>query len=213
MVTFNDFLTVDPWNDLVVQRALGDIDAHVLSTALVDLPADIQAIFFRNMSRRASELVRELVGAKQGINLSRKQAAQELLTQLLQKHAKNAEGEEPPRDKEVLPHISVDSPTAIVTTFRDLATYIRKSGLLPLEKLESSITHPLLRLGIELLVDGTDPVLIRSILEKYQETYLQQAKAALSMIVEGIDSLTERINPALVEVKLRAYMARDWPKG
>ena len=41
MVTFNDFLAVNPWNDLVVQRALGDIDTNVLATSLVDLPSNI----------------------------------------------------------------------------------------------------------------------------------------------------------------------------
>jgi hypothetical protein len=212
MVTFNDFLAANPWNDLVVQRALGDIDTNVLATALLNLPSDIQAIFYRNMSKRASELVVEQVGAKHSTHPSRIRAAQELLTELLQKHAKNATGEEPPGDKDVLPDISVDSPESIVSTFRNLADYVRKYGVLPLEGLESSITHPLLRKGIEFLVDGTDPLMIRSILEKYQETYLQQAKTTLNMIVEGIDSLAERNLPQLVEVKLRAYMVQDSPK-
>lgn len=213
MVTFKDFLAVNPWNDIVVQRALGDIDADVLATALVNLPSEIQAIFYRNMSRRASELVVEQIGTKHGAPPSRIQAAQELLTELLQKHANNATGEELPGNKDILPDISVESPEAIVSTFNTLADYVRKHGVLPLERLESTIAHPLLQKGIEFLVDGTDPLLIRSILEKYQETYLQQAKATLNMIVEGIDSLAAKDHPYIVEQKLRAYMVRDWPKG
>jgi len=213
MVTFNDFLAVSRWNDLVVQRALGEIDTEVLATALANLPVEIHAIFYRNMSKRATELVAEQIDVKRRAHPSKILAAQELLTELLDKHAKKAAGEEPPEDKDALPDISMESQEAIVSTFRRLAIYIRKHGFLPLEGLESSITNPLLRMGIELLVDGTDPFLIRSILEKYQETYLQQAKATLSMIVQGIDTLAERNLPQMVEMKLRAYMARDWPKG
>ena len=213
MVTFNDFLAVNPWNDLVVQRALGDIDMDVLATALVNLPSDTQAIFYRNMSKRASEFLTEHIGAKHGAHPSRIGAAQELLTELLQKHAKYATSEEPAGDKDVLPDISVDSPESIVSTFCRLAAYVRKHGLLPLERLESSITHPLLRKGIEFLVDGSDPLMVRSILEKYRETYLQQTKATLNMIVDGIDSLAAKEHPYLVEQKLRAYMAQDAPKG
>jgi hypothetical protein len=203
---------VSPWNDIVVQRALAEIDTSVLATAFVDLPSDIQAIFYRNMSKRASELVVEQIGAKHNTHPSKIRAAQELMAELLQKHAKFAADEEPPSDADALPAIAVDSPESIISTFRTLATYVRKHGVLPLEKLESSLAHPLLRMGIEFLVDGTDPMLIRSILEKYQESYLQQAKTALTMIVEGIDSLAERNLPQLVEVKLRAYVAQDSPK-
>lgn len=213
MVTFNDFLAVNPSNDQVVQRALGDIDIEVLATALVNLPSDTQAIFYRNMSKRASRLLTELIGAKHGTHPSRIRAAQELLTELLQKHAKHAASEEPAGDKDVLPDISVDSPESIVSTFCKLAAYVRKHGLLPLERLESSITHPLLRKGIEFLVDGSDPLMVRAILEKYRETYLQQARATLNMIVDGIDCLAAKEHPYLVEQKLRAYIAQDAPMG
>jgi flagellar motor component MotA len=213
MVTFNDFLAANPWNDLVVQRALGEIDSEVLATALANLPVEIHSIFYRNMSKRARELVSEQIGIKRRFHPSKIVAAQGLLTELLDKHAKKAEGEEPPGDMETLPDISAETQEAIVSTFRQLSIYIRKHGFLPLQELEASITNPLLRMGIELLVDGTDPFLIRSILEKYQETCLQQARATLSMIVEGIDALAERNLPQMVEMKLRAYMAQDWPKG
>lgn len=212
MVTFDDFLAANPSNDLVVQRALGDIDIDVLATALVNMPSEIQAVFRRNMSRRASNLLTDQMEAKQGIHASKIKAAQGLLSELLQKHAKYAPSEVPSGDKDVLPDITVDSPESIVSTFCRLAAYVRKHGFLPLERLESAITHPLLRKGIEFLVDGTDSLLTRSILEKYRENYLQQTKATLDMIVDGIDSLAAKEHPYIVEQKLRAYMAQDAPK-
>jgi len=36
MVTFDDFLAANPSNDLVVQKALADMDMDVLATALVE---------------------------------------------------------------------------------------------------------------------------------------------------------------------------------
>lgn len=213
MESLDDFLAANAWNDMVVQRALAEIDATVLALALVDLTEETRAIFYRNMSRRMSQLVREHVDAGHRARPANIRAARELLTGLLQQQAAAARDEEPPRDDGVLPGVSADSPEALVATFRALADYVRRHGILPLEKLEPSISHPLLRMGIEFLVDGTDPLVIRSILEKYRETYLQQAKAFLDMIVEGIDCLAERNLPPLVEVRLRAHVARDWPRG
>jgi hypothetical protein len=48
--------TASPWNDLVVQRALGEIDTEVLATALANLPVEIHAIFYRNMTKRATSV-------------------------------------------------------------------------------------------------------------------------------------------------------------
>ena len=213
MVTFDDYLPPTPWNDMVVQRALGEIDTNVLALALVELPETTRAIFYRNMSRRASELVREHIIARHGAHPAKIRGARELLAEILQQQATSARGEEPPQSGDVLPGISADSPEALVATFRSLADYVRKHGVLPLEKLESSISHPLLRTGIEFLVDGTDPLVIRSVLETYRETYLQRAKAFLDIIVEGIDCLAERNLPQLVEARLGAHVARDWPRG
>lgn len=47
----------------------------------------------------------------------------------------------------------------------DLSNTARKEGLLALEEAAQSIDEPLLKKGILLVVDGTDPELVRSILE------------------------------------------------
>lgn len=213
MGVFDGYLAVTPVNDRVVQRALADVDMDVLATALVDLPGDVRSIFFRNMSKRAATLLAEHIDGRRGILPSRIEAAREVLAQRLQAHAKAHAGEASAENEEDLPEVALGSPEAIVSTFGRLAAFVGRHGFLPLERLESSIANPLLRMGVELLVDGTDPLLIRTILEKYQETYLQQAKATLAMIVDGIDSLAAGELPHLVEQKLRAYTARDWPMG
>lgn len=56
-------------------------------------------------------------------------------------------------------------PGDIIKTVIDLANVSRKEGLLALDEATSSIEDPFLRKGVMLVVDGTDPDLVRGILE------------------------------------------------
>lgn len=56
-------------------------------------------------------------------------------------------------------------PGDIIKTIIDLANVSRKEGLLALDEATSSIEDPFLRKGVMLVVDGTDPELVRGILE------------------------------------------------
>ena len=53
----------------------------------------------------------------------------------------------------------------IVAQFVHLAGRARKEGLLALEQEVASIDHPLLKKGVGLVVDGTDPEVVKSVLE------------------------------------------------
>jgi DNA-binding NarL/FixJ family response regulator len=59
----------------VVRRARGEIDTDVLATAMANLPSEIQTIFYRNNSRRASALVAEQLGARRGSARSKIEAS------------------------------------------------------------------------------------------------------------------------------------------
>ncbi len=56
-------------------------------------------------------------------------------------------------------------PGAIITKIIDLANVARKEGLLALEEASNDIDDDFLKKGIMLVVDGTDPELVRGILE------------------------------------------------
>lgn len=56
-------------------------------------------------------------------------------------------------------------PGEIITRIIELANVARKEGLLALEEAAENIEDEFLRKGIMLIVDGTDPELVRSILE------------------------------------------------
>lgn len=57
------------------------------------------------------------------------------------------------------------NPALIVQQFVKLAERARKEGLLALEQEAPGISDPLIRKGIMLVVDGTDPEIVRQILE------------------------------------------------
>lgn len=56
-------------------------------------------------------------------------------------------------------------PDEIIARFVELATKARREGLLALEGDVDALTEPFFRKGLQLVVDGTDPALIRSIME------------------------------------------------
>lgn len=59
----------------------------------------------------------------------------------------------------------VVDPAASIKNIIDLANVARKEGLLALEEAANNIEDPFLKKGVMLVVDGTDPELVRGILE------------------------------------------------
>ena len=57
------------------------------------------------------------------------------------------------------------NPAETIKNIIDLANVARKEGLLALEEAANSIEDPFLKKGVMLVVDGTDPELVRGILE------------------------------------------------
>jgi hypothetical protein len=207
MVSYDEFMEETQSNNAIVQGALREIDSSVLATALVDLPEKVRHVFFRNMSKRANGVLLEEIRARHGIHAAKIRAAQELLMELLHRHARYATTGEPKDEGERPPEFLLESPQSIIKTFRELAAYVGENGFLPLERVESSISHPIMRKGIEFLVDGWDPLLIRTILEKCIDAHIRQINMTLHMIVDGIESLASKDLPAVTEEKLRAYLA------
>ncbi len=58
-----------------------------------------------------------------------------------------------------------EDPAVVIRTIIDLSNVARKEGLLALEEAANSIEDPFMKKGVMLVVDGTDPELVRGILE------------------------------------------------
>jgi len=209
MVDFADFQSDADQNNLVIRMSLSEIDTYVLVTALVGFTEELRQMVYRNVSRRVRHLCVEGVKAKEE-KLSKAQinTAQEVFLQLLNRNVKYAEGVKIETEEGEFPEVRFNSDEEVISTFISLASYVRQYGLLPLEGLENKIHHPVMKKGVELLVDGTEPLFMRSILERYRDSYLQSVKTRLDMILDGIDSLASRDYPEMMEVKLRGYLQK-----
>jgi flagellar motor component MotA len=115
-------------------------------------------------------------------------------------------GADEPGGAETPPGVDLSTEAAIVKTFRDLVNFCRYSGgFLALEGIEKDVEHPVMKKGLELVVDGWEPLLMQSVLEKYRDTYLRKIENQLNMIIEGLDSLASRDIPYATEERLNAY--------
>lgn len=61
-------------------------------------------------------------------------------------------------------HIELDT-TGVMKNIDELAQAARKEGLLALEEMANNMNEPFLHKGIQLIVDGSDPEMVRNILE------------------------------------------------
>jgi chemotaxis protein MotA len=72
-------------------------------------------------------------------------------------------------------------PKAMIQLLISLATKARKEGILALQNDISQIEDPFLKKGMELMTDGTDPQLLRDILETELTVYEESMGAAAKM--------------------------------
>lgn len=210
MVEFEDYLENTDRNNFIIQNTLREIDFDVLATALVGVSQDIRDMFFRNLSKRAFRLFKDDLQVKEA-NAARLKTgeAQEIVKQLLRKHAKHAKAEIKAPAKGALPKVDLATEEATIETFKSLSAYLREFGFLGLEGIEDTIDHPIMKKGMELIIDGWEPLLIQSLLEKRRKQYLKDIENRLDMILEGLDSLASKDMPLLIEEKLRAYLQKS----
>ena len=109
---------------------------------------------------------------------------------------------EPAELKKLKPHIEF---------FVDLAEKARREGLLSLEDDISGYEDTMLREGLQLIVDGTDPDFVRSIIEK---RILLGVSKGLDLrreliTLEGILAVQSGDNPRIVRVLLSSFLAPD----
>ena len=221
MIAIRDFLESSQTNNAIVQMALREVDTRDVALAMLGYTEEEQQIILRNMSKRASKLLlQEMDDEREHTPKHRIQSALEVFLQRLRKHARylakhDAQANEKFGQKTIaadarhpeLPDIGVDDEEGIVATFTAFQLFIKKHGMLALEGLAEQITDPVMRKGIEYLIDGWEPLLMQSILETCKKAYLERIEKRLDMILEGLDSLAARDIPLVTEERLRAYLA------
>ncbi|MEW6754269.1 MAG: FliG C-terminal domain-containing protein [Candidatus Latescibacterota bacterium] len=84
----------------------------------------------------------------------------------------------------------------------EMAARAHACGILALHPLADQCADPLLREGLRLAVDGTEPELIREILTARQSALLHQLELRGRLITEGLVSLSMGDNPTITRYRL-----------
>jgi hypothetical protein len=213
MPQFRDFREPGKRNDIIIQRALRDIDSEVFVSALEGMDDEERGIFYRNMSRRAHGFILADLEARRGTPSETVKAARAFLQSLVDKHsASYLEGADSARDPEP-PAMDLHDNQALIASLVELSRFVHAKGFLPLEGWLERLPDPLLKKGFLMLIDGMDPLMIRAILESYKESYLRSLGTRLDLMITGIDSMAAKENAFVTEQRLRALVAeyRDFP--
>jgi flagellar motor component MotA len=98
-----------------------------------------------------------------------------------------------------------------IARIAELARTARENGLLALEDLCAHLEPPLLRLGIRLVVDGTDPEAVEQALTiaLHAGGYEGVELVRRLVIVDGVLGIQAGTNPTLLATILSAYLGID----
>ncbi len=193
-------------NNRIIQNALRQIDSEILANAICNQSDDVHKIIYRNMSIRAVNFIKKDIQNKRG-RISKKQdeEAQSFFIKLL-KNSNDNYIEISESDLSTIKFkFSTDSLDELTNTLLTIAEISKNQGVLILEKELTKINNPLLKKGLELVIDGIDPMIIASILEKYKRTILKKEEIKMNMIMETIDSINYKEYPEVLKEKLEAH--------
>lgn len=162
---------------------------------------------YRNMSKRALGFLSADLELRKGTSRETIQAAGEFFRGLLEKHAA-AFVEEPtgPSDRKP-PSLDFATSQATIASLLSLSEFVRDKGFLSLEELADKVPEPLLRKGLLMLIEGWDPLLIRSILETYKASYLRSQENRFDLVISAVESMAAKESYIVTELKLRALVA------
>lgn len=209
MIEMMEFAESNMENDRVVQMALRETDSSLLATAAVAMDQAEREIVYRNMSERArAVIIEEVVQAESAVAFEAAQEAKAFFVQKLRKYrgyVRRRGGEQPRAE---LPLLRTGTEEEILQSFVALVRFARIRGDLALDEVQIQSEFPLTRKGIELVVDGWEPMLTRSILDQAKRSYLESVARKLDMIIDGIDSLLTNELPIVTEERLRAYLVQ-----
>jgi flagellar motor component MotA len=104
------------------------------------------------------------------------------------------------------PALDFSSDEALVSSLLVISLYERTKGTLSLDEMIGSVEHPIARKGLQMTIDGWDPVERRAILERMKETYLASVSQTIDILIAGIECLGGDEHTLLIEERLKAFL-------
>ncbi len=102
--------------------------------------------------------------------------------------------------------VSARKTEELIPLLVEFARSARWHGLVGLDAYPERIDEELLRLGLRLVVDGTDRGYVHDILNARKKSLLAALERRLDVIIAGCDGVSEGMNPHLLAEKCRAIL-------
>lgn len=97
----------------------------------------------------------------------------------------------------------------VIDVLVGLSEKARREGLLALEDDLDNLEDPLLKFGLLLVVDGTDPEIISAALVNCLAAVEPDRLLSAVVIIEGVLAIQEGVNPRTMRALLGAYLGAD----
>ena len=205
---FEKYVSDTPRDNRIMQRIIRELDMPVLAMALAGLSDTVRQHVYRNVSRATAEILKGEVSSREASATdAQKTEAAEVFHSILTIASKELANFSPAAPSPVvIPEVKLETKRDIVDLFVSLSQIARDHGLLALQDVDAS-ENELLRKGLEMAVEGWDPPLLLSIMERTKRTMMQSLDEKLSMIIEGVESIQLGDHPRAVASKLEAYVS------
>jgi hypothetical protein len=209
MNTFSELLHSKRLNDRRgVQKALRQIDTHVLAVALSAASNDLREKIYTNMTVRSRsvieneiELMRTSDNRRYVYDNVTEAEAEAMVARTIAEYTTEGLDKETAYPQE-LPEVRLDSIRDIIDTFERLDAHSYLHGLMSLEGVEKKTEDEYFRKAAELLLDGLEPLLLEQLLENHKTRILNRLSLRFALISEGIRAIQAGDPPPVVREKL-----------
>ena len=201
-----------------MQKLLRRVDYEILALALVDSEEGVKEKVFVNMSRRAGEILKSVIQTKMNAADSAVIRSRENILSIYKKMVKESKITEDSDSKEKVPvksepidilkkkKASQFTINELKEFFYELCRKAYKVGLLQLDSDSELVDDDLIKKGLELIVDGTDPSIVETILKSKLEKALRDYKVKYESAINAIMDIQHGFHPEVVKEKLDASL-------
>jgi hypothetical protein len=200
------------------QKLLREINADDLARALTGAEETTSAKFFANMSARAVAMLTEQIRSFGEIESESADAAREAILSAHRKLieageilGKRVAGEGKPT--RVQPVATIREPRTrdlhideLKSFFEEMAGKAKTHGIFSLESDAELVDDPLIKKGLELVVDGTAPRIVESALGEMLEERLRMVRAKYESVISGVLALQRGDDPQTVRQTIEARL-------
>lgn len=208
--------------DRAMQRLLAEIDASGIARALIGAEKATRERVFRNMSKRAEEIIKETMDSLGAVGERRIDAAMADVLSIYRKlvdigdvadvgtvKADSSESAEQAPPIKIIQEkgSSGFSTEDLMVLFPEISSKARVFGFLSLESDVEGIDDQIISKGLQLVIDGTDPSVVESIMQVMLEKELQLMRTKYHAVIDSVLSVQQGDHPHMIGEKLKARLA------